>query len=484
MAKRNTTCYAFLDTNIYLEFRDFEQIDWCEVLQYNRVCIVVAPITLTELERFKYDIKSDRRQSRSRSITRKLHDIVFSTLSDTEASVPGRANVTLLALTQSPVMTEFPGLVSTVADDELIASILLFTREHSEFESRDIILVADDIGCLNKARSKGIQIHRPSDELRLPPETSELQRENTKLKRQISDLQNRTPDLKIFFSHNDRTSSHIKDEILILTEPDSKSFEALYQQEVQATYWELPRTQNDAAVNPDTLTALQRAQHVAALAMYGSMKYSQEEIARYKQERDGYLARYKKYLYDIYTHEKLLQTTRRLHLFIKNDGTSPAQGVIIRLIIPDEITVHQVRDIPRKPQPIYRPLLPMTDSQKLMYTMQQMSRIVPGLSSHTSSFDLGDSSPDITPYNSTLIKWEYDKIMHNLPFDLSPVILKFDEHNTSKVYELKYELLADNLPKPVTGSLFYELSPIIQQFDIFGHLNRGSADEDLEDLDD
>src|SRR6266498_3539229 len=90
VTKKNATAYVFLDTNVYLEFQDFEQIDWTKVLGYQRVCLVLAPITLNELERFKYDQKSERRRSRSRLITKKLDQIVFSVGPNEAGAVPGR----------------------------------------------------------------------------------------------------------------------------------------------------------------------------------------------------------------------------------------------------------------------------------------------------------------------------------------------------------------------------------------------------------
>jgi len=44
---------VFLDTNIYLHYRFFDQIKWPEVLKASEVTIIIPPITLRELNRQK-----------------------------------------------------------------------------------------------------------------------------------------------------------------------------------------------------------------------------------------------------------------------------------------------------------------------------------------------------------------------------------------------------------------------------------------------
>lgn len=75
MGRKKATVFAFLDTNIFLQFRDFDQIDWPRELGHQCVCLVIAPIILTELESFKYDRDSQRRRERSRKISQRLEQI-------------------------------------------------------------------------------------------------------------------------------------------------------------------------------------------------------------------------------------------------------------------------------------------------------------------------------------------------------------------------------------------------------------------------
>jgi hypothetical protein len=216
---KKTTAYAFLDTNIYLEFRDFDHIDWPTVLGYRHVCIVLSPVTFTELERLKYDQKSERRQARSRLVTKKLHDIIFSVGVNEEARVPDRPRVTLLALTDSPNVSSYPGLEHTIADDQLIASVLTFTAELQDINKQDILLVSDDGGCLNKARARGIVAQRLEDQFRLPDEPSVTQKELAQLKRQLQDLQSKQPKLSLAVMIENSPTQKLSTTLVLLRTP-------------------------------------------------------------------------------------------------------------------------------------------------------------------------------------------------------------------------------------------------------------------------
>ena len=78
MGRKKATAFAFLDTNIFLQFRDFDQIDWLRELGYQQVCLVIAPIIFAELESFKYDRDSQRRRERSRKVSQHLEQIASS----------------------------------------------------------------------------------------------------------------------------------------------------------------------------------------------------------------------------------------------------------------------------------------------------------------------------------------------------------------------------------------------------------------------
>ena len=176
--------YVFLDTNVYLHFRDFDQVDWPKTLGLESVCIVVAPITLAELDKFKYDQTSKRRKKRSRSITKRLNALIFS--GSAGAAIEVRPGVTLLALTDSPELSAYPGLSAEVQDDHLIASALTLA---TSVGTANVAIVADDGGLLNKARARGLKAILVDQDLRLPDEPTEDEIRVRDLEKRIGQLE-------------------------------------------------------------------------------------------------------------------------------------------------------------------------------------------------------------------------------------------------------------------------------------------------------
>jgi hypothetical protein len=472
VAKKKPKAYAFLDTNIYLEFKDFDHIDWPAVLGYRHVCIVVAPITLTELERFKYDQKSERRQARSRLVTKKLHDIIFSVSASAEASVPGRAGVTLLALTDSPNISSHPRLEHTIADDQLIASVLTFVAERQDINRQDILLIGDDGGCLNKARARGIVAQRLDDQFRLPDEPSATQKELAQLKRQLQELQSKQPKLSLAVMTESGPTQEVGTTLTLLQTPSSAAFEELCNKEKAATQWVAPRLYADEETtdNP-TSPATQAASilRIAALAA-GQGQYSQEEIERYAKQRDEYLVTYRKYLRQRFHWEDQRHRRAQLTLTVINDGVAPALGVVVRLIVPDGLKVYDEDRLPRPPRPPHRPSKPRTEMERVLDTVNLAGRIsppfIPSSSSMIRNIDPNTAGPDITPYNSTLVQWTRPKVLHHLHLELTPIILEFPQIEGDSKYELRYKLIADNVPEPVEGTIMLQVRGQGQAFDL------------------
>jgi hypothetical protein len=490
VAKRKPKAYAFLDTNIFLEFKDFDQIDWPAVLGYRHICLVVSPVTLTEIERFKYDQKSERRQARSRLITKKLHDIIFSVSANEEASIPGRSGVTLLALTASPNVSSYPGLEHTIADDQLIASVLTFTADRSDTDRQDILLIGDDGGCLNKARARGVVARRLDDQFRLPDEPSATQKELAQLKRQLQDLQFRQPKLSLAVMTESGLMQELGSTCVFLRTPSPAAFDELCDKEQAATLWEAPKAYTNKKVSGDPNSSAFQVANLAQAALIASqMQYSEEEIERYSIQRQAYLMAYQKYLRTRFQWEEQRRRRAQLTLTIINDGVAPALGVVVRVIVPDGLKVYDEDSLPPPPRPPRRPSKPRTEMERMFASINLATRIappfIPSSSSIVRDIDPNTIGPDITPYNSTLVRWKRPKVLHHLHLELTPIILEFPRLEGERAYELGYELIADNVPAPVEGTIKITVRGQEQPFDLAQiQVQPTEEEEEYEDDDD
>jgi predicted ribonuclease YlaK len=127
-------------------------------LGYQNVCLVISPINISELEKFRYDRISERRQKRARMLTKKITDLALSFESGKDVPIQGRDGVMLRVLTFSPEVSQYPGLQPTEGDDQLIAAVLQFIEENVSNPPEDIILIADDGGVLLKGRANKINV--------------------------------------------------------------------------------------------------------------------------------------------------------------------------------------------------------------------------------------------------------------------------------------------------------------------------------------
>src|SRR5260370_6204353 len=200
--------YCFLDTNILLEFETFDDVEWPKVLNAKQVCLVLAPVVISELDKHKTDYNNARRQKRARMLLPKITKLTDGeTIADALPQV--RHNVTLLVLPNEPLIDwKAEHLDPTVNDDRLIASILEFSRERP---LEGVLLLSDDSGPRFKAKSRNIPMQAPPDRLKRLVETPSPEEEgNRKLKKQIQALTERMPKLKFgFYEHG-----QIVDEII------------------------------------------------------------------------------------------------------------------------------------------------------------------------------------------------------------------------------------------------------------------------------
>jgi len=62
----------FVDTNIFLHFKSFVDIDWLEICQSGECRLVISPIVIAELD--KYKVGNDERGKRARKVLKKIED--------------------------------------------------------------------------------------------------------------------------------------------------------------------------------------------------------------------------------------------------------------------------------------------------------------------------------------------------------------------------------------------------------------------------
>lgn len=447
MSKKPTTAYAFLDANIFLQFKDFDQIDWTEALGYRDVCLVVAPVISDEIEGFKYNNQSERLKKRSRLIAKKLDEIVSAASVGAPASIPNRANVTLLFIVDSPDLSKYPGLQDSVNDDRLIASALHFKEEHPEIESEDVILIADDTGARQRARARNLQVRKMEDQYCLPDEPTVDQRKIEELKRRIGELENKSPQLDLAFLVN---QALVKDATVIVSSlfpDDFKDVDRLYESELKKVSWR-NRVQNLSPTNPLSLMRL---------------SVPAGEIEEYERNVRAYMEQYRAYLIEKALWKKARRSNQVIMISVSNLGSVPARSVVVRLRFPPGLIAYEHESVDEEYEDLVelqfdtrapkRPEMPLK-FQGLSWTVPPLeSNALSGIAKNPDVY-----GPDIAREQdgSATVEQGLDKVPHKLSVTLSQFLIVAPDIKDDQRYEISYEIRADNI-EPVDGYLVMHL---------------------------
>ena len=147
MAKKESasTKLFVLDTNVLMH-------DPSSLFRFEEHDIFLPMVTLEELDNNKKGLTEVARNARQAS--RNLEEIVGTDLVDLEKGCPlaiqGNRHVTgRLFLQTNQVSTELPGLAGSKADNQIISVVLSL---HTQYASREVVLVSKDINIRIKAR--------------------------------------------------------------------------------------------------------------------------------------------------------------------------------------------------------------------------------------------------------------------------------------------------------------------------------------------
>ena len=297
--------YLFLDTNIYLHFKDVEGIDWKSLVTGGEdFTIVVPPIVREEINE-KKDHTRGKIQHRAKKIFSKFANIFLE-----EKKMKYKYSDC-----EDPTNDLFEKYKfdKDSNDDKLLLSAILF-----DSTKNSIILVSADINILIKAKTNGVTYFRmPNDkEYLLEQERTEEEKEIEKLKEELEVYKNRKSNPQIIFE--DGSS------ILKLKKPTPKDLEV----EIE-NYLEKEKLKYPHSIPSDTDNYLE-----TALRTIWEGKYN--------EQREEYFVEYKEYIRFIIQNEILSAQTGDMNIFINIPET-------IKLYS-KKSKIRRIRNVPIPPQ--------------------------------------------------------------------------------------------------------------------------------------
>jgi predicted ribonuclease YlaK len=183
--------YLFLDTNIFLHFRYYTEINWNQIIGDGEYTIVVTSMVIDELDNKKYDV--------NRKISKRAKQMLIRFLEISNESQ--RENFPVVIDSTRPKEITFieNNLKNSTQDDNILASIIEF--DIGEMDEK--YLISNDTGPKLKAKSLNIKAPNISEIFLLEVEIDETEKELKNLKREFTEFKNTIPKVTLTFDNSE-----------------------------------------------------------------------------------------------------------------------------------------------------------------------------------------------------------------------------------------------------------------------------------------
>ncbi|MBN1562618.1 MAG: hypothetical protein JXA10_02185 [Anaerolineae bacterium] len=407
--------YCFVDTNIFMQFEMFDQVDWPSILEADEVCLVIPKTVIQELDKFKDDPRSERRRRRARKVLPKIR-----ALANPNQDVLFRDGSYLRVLMTNPLRDWLleNGYDPDDSDDRVVGAAQFFQEENPELS---VVILAHDTGVQLKAMMVDIEDRIPPESIKLPDEPDPVQKENQELRRKAMRLENAQPDLKIGFSQNNEIVNPI-------------TFAIAFDQE---------------RLSPEDIRLLVEEER---------MKREGGGVASamtFSYVSSNYLKKYRQFLIDSQEFSTKKSRTTSLIVGLENIGAAPASDIDIELCFPDGI---QPNDIPPdlwlEPEP---PVFVSGLFPDEIFNFYSDGVYIPSLSGVVQPSP--QYGPVIDEADSQKVQLGLTKLKHNDRAIWDSLYITFDvPSQLPPVFPISYRIIADNIPDPIEGNLVIRLA--------------------------
>lgn len=435
----------YLDTNIFLHYQPFAQINWLEIVKAESVTIVIPPITIRELNKHKDSHPRAQIKKRAGETIKRL-----SGLLELGANAKLTEKISVNFEDRDPFIDFATHQLNfNIQDDQLIASVLM---KRQEAPDEYIVLVTSDLGLalVAKAGRQGINTQKMPENFRIADEPDPNENKVKQLEQQIRELNSRTPVLSLMYEDG-KQHAQINLPHPVLAEKSK------VEEKINEIKGKFPKRKKEGSQDEalSSKNALERASMLAAMSIMNMIPH--EEIERYNSEAENYILAYTNFILRELEFENLKRRTIRLDIALTNDGTTPAEDIDIYLHFPDGFQLLEEEELPDSPKPPKPPVEPMTEMQRvansLNYSQMIPSSVFFNPPDTLPKLPQNVSSPNIKRVNSYEVHVHVQKIKHNLQVFLDPLFVIFEAFESANSFTIDYRILAANIPHEVTGDL-------------------------------
>lgn len=433
----------FLDTNIFLHYELYDQINWLDIVGAESIVITIPPVTIRELSKHKDYHTQLRVKKRAGEVLRRLFNL-FS--SSSTASLRDRIDIRLEAHDPTIDFSKYR-LSHEIQDDQLLASIIM---QRNELPQVEVVLVTSDSGLalLAKAREHRILTAKMPDNLRVAEQPDPAQERVKQLEKELCELRAKIPLISLAFDGGGQNAKYTIPKALEI-EPDKLEHKL---NEIKQRYPKRMGTrQSSESKNP----ILSEKPFELMTVIKAINQVSQQEIERYNAELEQFYQTYKDYSRKIIQFENIKRRTIKLVILVENNGTAPAEDIDILMFFPNGFKVleeNSLQSLPKAPNPPVEPLKAMQMLTNPFTHMIEAPFLRP--------FNFGPidptpnvSAPSIKRTDSYEVSYHVQKLKHHMQEQLKPLYIAFESFDEASSFHVDYQILAANVPHKINDRL-------------------------------
>jgi len=437
-----TKVVAFLDTNIFLHYQPFDQINWLNEIGVQEVKLAISPIVIRELDHHKDQHTISKIRNRARTSLKKIESLITG-----QDDVNLLEGIHVIYVEETKLSFHDYGLRTDVNDDHLIASCI---ERKSLEKSEKVILVTNDTGPRIKAYKYGIEYFELDDRLKLPSSYGQIEKEKRELQNKIQKLQNSLPNLYLGFEDG---TQNMNIKIPELLEIDDQKVEVKIK-ELKRKYPKLYPEEPDLKLSQGFSNDIAQIQK-SVLMMSRIGKPSKKEYERYNSDLDKYYQSYQDYLYQIFEDKNQEICTIKVKIVLFNRGTAPANDIDVFMKFPDGFILHCDDELLNSIEPPSPPREPMSSFER------RNSKSISPFLSKIHSVDFSNiplsasniSSVNIKKTNSCNVEFSVKKLKQHLDASCETLYVYCGKREDIASFGIDYRINAANIPHEIEGKL-------------------------------
>ena len=193
------TIYLFPDTNVFIQCKPLEQLDWSEWQDFSEIHLLVSRPVQREIDDQK--IRGNSRVARKARTTYQMFRKIIDGRQEYELI---KCSTPVVKLYLEGPSRPSPELEDTLdyskPDDQIVGCLHKFRQDNQGADAR---LLTHDGGPMMTANSLGIPYVAVKADWLLSPENDEVERENARLKETIAQLEKTVPKFRIELVNNE-----------------------------------------------------------------------------------------------------------------------------------------------------------------------------------------------------------------------------------------------------------------------------------------